>query len=89
MGMEVDVCLHNINTPLFGHFPLCLSRACLGKMIIFSIKGSKERRFSHRIRLTRHAQATSAALSFIVPFLVGLNTLAYLRKRDFCDAIYI
>ena len=25
-------------TPLFGEFSLCLSRACLGKMIIFSCK---------------------------------------------------
>ena len=36
-------------TPLFRQLFLCLSRACLGKMIVFSIKKRlHERRFSHR-----------------------------------------
>jgi hypothetical protein len=35
-------------TPLFSQLSLCLSRACLGKMIVFICKWLKRRRFSHR-----------------------------------------
>jgi hypothetical protein len=38
---------HLRKTPLFFEFPLCLSRACLGKMIVFIHKWRKKWRFSH------------------------------------------
>jgi hypothetical protein len=34
-------------TPLFFEFSLCLSRACLGKMIDFKYKWRKKWRYSH------------------------------------------
>ena len=44
------------NGLVFGCFPLCLSRACLGKMIIFSIKsGEKRDRFLTGITLCVHS----------------------------------
>ena len=41
-------CTQPGETPLFFEFSLCLSRACLGKMIIFSIKWRKKVAFSYR-----------------------------------------
>jgi hypothetical protein len=44
---RVDVRQLLENASLFDCFPLCLTRACLGKMIIFSIKWRQKDAFSH------------------------------------------
>jgi hypothetical protein len=40
-------------TPLLFEFSLCLSRACLGKKIVFIYNWRKEWRFSHRVNQQR------------------------------------
>jgi hypothetical protein len=51
-------------TPLFSRLFLCLSRACLGKMIVFIYKWRKKWRFSHQpespmVRVRKAIEANS------------------------------
>jgi hypothetical protein len=52
-GSELGACRRRIwraceKTVYFLEFPLCLSRACLGKMFVLCINGSKRPFFAHR-----------------------------------------
>ena len=54
--IALSECNYKKNPP-FSQLFLCLSRACLGKMIIFTIKWRKKAAFSYLHVHTRHGEA--------------------------------
>jgi hypothetical protein len=69
-SVSTDACSECVNsvycrpkeTPLCSQLSLCLSRACLGKMIVCSIEMAQKERFSHRIQTQRARAPGSAAM---------------------------
>jgi hypothetical protein len=77
----------NQHASLLGsQLSLCLSRACLGKTFIFSIKWLKRRRFSH---LCAGAVRDREDLRAVVLTVGHDHLVPYAKTKNFCSAFHI